>query len=61
MLFRSWYLAAAVVLGLSFLGLGATGLFRALGRAWARQTFLFSLLYLAGLFAALMLDSGGHG
>ncbi len=56
-----WYLAAAVVLGLSFLGLGATGLFRALGRAWARQTFLFSLLYLAGLFAALMLDSGGHG
>ncbi|HYO70265.1 MAG TPA: heme o synthase [Archangium sp.] len=57
----AWYLAAAVVLGLSFLGLGATGLFRSLGRPWARQTFLFSLLYLAGLFAALMLDSGGHG
>ncbi len=56
-----WYLAAAVVLGLSFLGLGAMGLFRRLGRSWARQTFLFSLLYLAGLFAALMLDSGGHG
>jgi heme o synthase len=56
-----WYLAAAVLLGLSFLGLGATGLFRRLGRTWARQTFLFSLLYLAGLFAALMLDSGGHG
>jgi protoheme IX farnesyltransferase len=56
-----WYLAAAVVLGLSFMGLGAWGLFRRLGRAWARQTFIFSLLYLAGLFAALMLDSGGHG
>jgi len=56
-----WYLAAAVVLGLGFLGLGAVGLFRQLGRTWARQTFLFSLLYLAGLFAALMLDSGGHG
>lgn len=57
----AWYLAAAVVLGLSFLGLGAAGLFRRLGRTWARQTFLFSLLYLAGLFAALMLDSRGHG
>ena len=56
-----WYLGVAVVLGLSFLGLGAMGLFRQLGRTWARQTFLFSLLYLAGLFAALMLDSGGHG
>jgi heme o synthase len=55
-----WYLATAVVLGLSFLGLGTVGLFRSLGRIWARQTFLFSLLYLAGLFAALMLDSG-HG
>ncbi|MET0404541.1 MAG: heme o synthase [Cystobacter sp.] len=56
-----WYLAAAVVLGLSFLGLGARGLFLRLGRQWARQTFIFSLLYLTGLFAALMLDSGGHG
>ncbi|WNG19310.1 heme o synthase [Cystobacter fuscus] len=56
-----WYLGAAVLLGLSFLGLGAAGLFRRLGRAWARQTFLFSLLYLTGLFAAMMLDSGGHG
>jgi protoheme IX farnesyltransferase len=56
-----WYLAAAVGLGLSFLGLGAWGLFKQLGRDWARQTFFFSLLYLAGLFAALMLDSGVHG
>ncbi|ATB32034.1 heme o synthase [Melittangium boletus] len=55
-----WYLGVAVVLGLSFLALGARGLFQSLGRAWARQTFLFSLLYLTGLFAAMMLDSGGH-
>jgi protoheme IX farnesyltransferase len=56
-----WYLACALVLGLGFLWLGAVGHFRRLGRAWARQTFFFSLLYLAGLFAALMLDSGVHG
>lgn len=55
-----WYLAAAALLGLCFLALGTVGLFRQLGRGWARQTFLFSLLYLAGLFAALMLDSGVH-
>jgi heme o synthase len=57
----TWYLATAVGLGLAFLGLGAWGFFRHLGRDWARQTFFFSLLYLAGLFAALMLDSGAHG
>ncbi len=56
-----WYLVCALVLGVGFLWLGAVGHFRRLGRAWARQTFFFSLLYLAGLFAALMLDSGVHG
>ncbi len=56
-----WYLLCAAVLGVGFLWLGAMGHFRRLGRAWARQTFFFSLLYLAGLFAALMLDSGVHG
>jgi heme o synthase len=56
-----WYLAVAVLLGLGFLFLGARGFFQRLGRGWARQTFLFSLVYLAGLFAALMLDSAGHG
>ncbi|MBM7117988.1 heme o synthase [Archangium primigenium] len=56
----AWYLAAAVLLGLSFLVLGARGLFQRLGRVWARQTFVFSLLYLTGIFAALMLDSGGR-
>jgi protoheme IX farnesyltransferase len=56
-----WYLAVAAALGLSFLGLGAWGFFRQLGKPWARQTFFFSLIYLTGLFAALMLDSQTHG
>jgi protoheme IX farnesyltransferase len=55
-----WYLLVAAGLGLAFLGLGAWGFFRRLGKPWARQTFFFSLLYLTGLFAALMLDSGAH-
>lgn len=52
----SWYLAAAVILGLGWLGQGAWGFFRRLGKPWARQTFFFSLLYLTGLFAAMCLD-----
>jgi protoheme IX farnesyltransferase len=57
----AWYLAVAVVLGLSFLGMGAVGFFRQLGKPWARQTFFFSLLYLTGLFVALMLDRTAIG
>jgi len=53
-----WYLLVAVVLGLTFLGMGAWGFFKQLGKPWARQTFFFSLLYLTGLFIALMLDRG---
>jgi protoheme IX farnesyltransferase len=53
-----WYLMVAAVLGLTFLGLGAWGFFRQLGKPWARQTFFYSLLYLTGLFLALMLDRG---
>ncbi len=56
----AWYLLVAAALGSAFLGLGAWGFFRRLGKPWARQTFIFSLLYLTGLFAALMLDST-HG
>jgi protoheme IX farnesyltransferase len=56
-----WYLVVAAVLGLVFLALGAWGFFRQLGKPWARQTFFFSLLYLSGLFAALMLDSQANG
>jgi protoheme IX farnesyltransferase len=55
-----WYLLVAAALGLAFLGLGAWGFFRQLGKPWARQTFFFSLLYLTGLFAALMLDRQTH-
>ena len=50
------YLAAALVLGAGFLFVAARGFFRRLGRAWARQTFVYSLVYLTALFAALMLD-----
>lgn len=57
----AWYLAAAVVLGLSFLGLGAWGFFKRLGKPWARRTFFFSLVYLTGLFAALALDRVPRG
>jgi protoheme IX farnesyltransferase len=57
----AWYLAIAGVLGLGFLGLGAWGFFLRLGKPWARRTFFFSLLYLTGLFAALMLDNGANG
>ena len=56
-----WYLAAALLLGAAFLALAAWGFFRRLDKPWARQTFFFSLLYLTGLFAALMLDSQTHG
>jgi heme o synthase len=55
-----WYLAAALLLGVAFLALAAWGFFRRLDKPWARQTFFFSLLYLTGLFAVLMLDSGAH-
>lgn len=50
------YLASAAVLGLVFVVFGAWGFFRRLGKPWARQLFLLSLLYLTGLFAALMVD-----
>lgn len=52
-----WYLAAALLLGAGFLGVAAWGFFKRLGKPWARQAFFYSLLYLTGLFAVLMLDS----
>jgi heme o synthase len=52
-----WYLSAALLLGAGFLGIAAWGFFKRLGKPWARQAFFFSLLYLTGLFAALMLDA----
>jgi len=54
------YLAAAIVLGGAFLVLVARGVLRREGKAWARQTFLFSLVYLPGLFLALLLSARAH-
>ena len=49
------YLAAAVALGATFLG-HALALYRRYSDALARRTFRFSILYLAALFSALLLD-----
>jgi heme o synthase len=49
------YLAAALMLGAGFLGL-ALALWRRYSEALARRTFRFSIWYLAGLFAALLID-----
>jgi protoheme IX farnesyltransferase len=49
------YLAAALALGGMFLG-QAWGLYRVYSDARARKLFRFSILYLALLFAALLLD-----
>lgn len=51
------YLAAAVGLGVAFLGVQAWGVLHRLGAGWARRSFFFSLVYLAGLFAALFLNA----
>jgi protoheme IX farnesyltransferase len=50
------YLIAAVVLGGAFLGTGLYGFIRELGKPWARQLFFVSLIYLSGLFVALIAD-----
>lgn len=49
------YLAAAVILGLVFLGY-AWRLYKEYSDALARKTFKFSILYLALLFGALLID-----
>jgi len=54
------YLVVALGLGAAFLALVTRGVLRREQRAWARQTFLFSLVYLAGLFAALLLSARAH-
>src|SRR5262249_58209108 len=51
------YLAVALVLGIAFLALVIRGVVRREQKAWARKTFLFSLVYLSGLFAALLLTA----
>ena len=49
------YLAAALALGVAFFG-HALALYRRYSDALARRTFRFSILYLAALFSALLLD-----
>ncbi len=49
------YLASALVLGAMFLGY-AIGLYKRYSDALARKTFRFSIVYLALIFAALLVD-----
>jgi heme o synthase len=51
------YLSVATILGAAFVALAWSGVRRAAGARWARRTFLYSLVYLTGLFAALVLDA----
>jgi protoheme IX farnesyltransferase len=52
----SWYFGAvAGALGIVFIAM-AIGILRDTGETFARRTFLFSLLYLSVLFAALIVD-----
>jgi protoheme IX farnesyltransferase len=52
------YLVAAIALGAALFGLGAWGVAKRLGRPWARQLFLATLLYLSAIFLVLMVDGG---
>lgn len=54
------YLVTALVLGSGFLGYALYGFIRELGNVWARKFFFSSLLYLTGLFIALMVDANPH-
>ncbi len=52
------YMVVALLVGALFLGYGLLGLREAApGPKWARRLFFVSMIYLVGLFAALMLDS----
>jgi protoheme IX farnesyltransferase len=53
--FGAVYLAASMVLGLAFVG-GAVWLYRRPDRRTALRLYLFSMLYLALLFAAMVID-----
>ena len=53
--FGGVYLAASMALGLTFIG-GAIWLYRRRDRRTALRLYLFSMLYLALLFAAMVLD-----
>ena len=53
--FGGFYLAASMTLGLAFIG-GAAWLYRRADRRTALRLYLFSMVYLALLFAAMVLD-----
>jgi len=53
--FGGTYLVASMVLGLAFIG-GAALLYRRADRRSALRLYLFSLLYLALLFGAMVID-----
>jgi protoheme IX farnesyltransferase len=53
--FGGFYLVASMVLGLAFIG-GAALLYRRADRRTALQLYLFSMAYLALLFAAMVVD-----
>jgi heme o synthase len=55
-LFGPLYHVAAWTLGLAFIGL-AVVLYRRADRRWALRAYLFSLAYLASLFAVMVLDT----
>ena len=52
----AFYLAAALLLGGGFMAL-SLATWRGTDRRWARRTFEYSLLYLALLFAAMVVDA----
>ncbi|MFO0614030.1 MAG: heme o synthase [Polyangiaceae bacterium] len=51
------YRVTAIVLGAAFFGVGLAGLRQGAGVKWARLLFLVSMLYLVGIFAALLAGS----
>ena len=55
-----FYLVVAAGLGAAFLAIQLWGAVKRLGAGWARRSFFFSLVYLAGLFVALFLNATAH-
>ena len=50
------YLAAALALGAGFVAASTLGLRPEAGRRWARGVFASSIVYVAALFAVLIID-----
>ena len=52
------YLTVASILGVIFIGYAVAGLRTKADEVWARKYFLYSLVYLMTLFAAIVIDAG---